>query len=107
LSPYSGVLLPFFWPPTGQPEERSEERSKEHSEKHSAGSTAAAHQQHQQQWPRPQVLEADSILLALSFCSQLSSPAFHLGFDSIGATARTNRLHFHVWYHQVSSRLPM
>jgi hypothetical protein len=125
LSAYGGVLLPNFWRPTGTSTDRSGSNGHttealdpmDHLTDASAdassggggaggagagagaGSSFLSKNRPPAQWPRPQVLDADALLLALSFSSQLSSPSFHLGFDSIGATARTNRLHFHLWYH--------
>ncbi|KAG2497289.1 hypothetical protein HYH03_004872 [Edaphochlamys debaryana] len=46
----------------------------------------------------PQALAPDTVLLALQFASQLRSPTFRVGYNSLGAYATINHLHFHAYH---------
>lgn len=46
---------------------------------------------------RPQVLSQDVIEVILAFCSEFRSRSFRLSYNSLGATASVNHLHFKLW----------
>ena len=44
----------------------------------------------------PQCIDHDSLLLALHLAAEVDSPSFCLGYNSLGAFATINHLHFKV-----------
>ncbi|GFR49176.1 hypothetical protein Agub_g11199 [Astrephomene gubernaculifera] len=46
----------------------------------------------------PQALDCGTVLLALQFARELGSPHFRVGYNSLGAFATINHLHFHSYY---------
>ena len=46
----------------------------------------------------PQRIDQESFLLALHMASEAASPYFRLGYNSLGAFATINHLHFQVLY---------
>ena len=45
----------------------------------------------------PQVVDTQSLLLALHFCRESQNPYFRLCYNSLGAYGTVNHLHFQVW----------
>lgn len=45
----------------------------------------------------PQLITEDSMLLALQFAAAAENPYFRVGYNSLGAYATINHLHFQVW----------
>lgn len=46
----------------------------------------------------PQCIDPDSFLLAMHMAAEAGSPAFRLGYNSLGAFATINHLHFQAYY---------
>ncbi|XP_073007491.1 GDP-L-galactose phosphorylase 1-like [Typha latifolia] len=46
----------------------------------------------------PQRIDAESFLLALNFAAETANPYFRLGYNSLGAFATINHLHFQAYY---------
>lgn len=44
----------------------------------------------------PQQMNAGALLLALRFAAEMNNPCFRLGYNSLGAFATVNHLHFQV-----------
>lgn len=44
----------------------------------------------------PQCMDASALLLALRFTAEIDNPCFRLGYNSLGAFATVNHLHFQV-----------
>jgi len=44
----------------------------------------------------PQRIDHDSLLLALHLAAEVDNPSFRLGYNSLGAFATINHLHFQV-----------
>lgn len=51
----------------------------------------------------PQLADADTVLLALRFCQQADNSSFRLCFNSLGAYATINHLHFQVQSQHLST----
>ena len=47
--------------------------------------------------PPPKVLTADSLMVALAVAQRFDSPHIRLGFNSLGAGASVNHMHFQLW----------
>lgn len=54
-------------------------------------------------------LTEDAISVALSFATELHSPSFRVGYNSLGAFASVNHLHFQIWSFDLSpdKKLPL
>lgn len=46
----------------------------------------------------PQQIDTDSLELALNMAVEARNPFFRLGYNSLGAFATINHLHFQVWF---------
>lgn len=46
----------------------------------------------------PQALDSSTMLLAMQFARELGNPHFRVGYNSLGAFATINHLHFHSYY---------
>ena len=46
----------------------------------------------------PQRLNSELVLLALQFCAEADNPYFRVGYNSLGAYATVNHLHFQAYY---------
>jgi len=57
---------------------------------------------------QPQQLSVDSIAISLALNAEIYNPSFRMAYDSMGAGAKINHLHFHLWYFDQSydKRLP-
>ncbi|KAL2522399.1 GDP-L-galactose phosphorylase 1 [Forsythia ovata] len=53
----------------------------------------------------PQSIDHESLFLALHFASETADPAFRVGYNSLGAFATINHLHFQAYY--LSLQLPI
>ena len=49
----------------------------------------------------PQLADAASVRLALRFCAAVDNPFFRLAFNSLGAYATINHLHFQVYLREL------
>ena len=55
---------------------------------------------------RPQKLTEDALLVAINFALEIHDPGLRLGYNSLGALASVNHLHFQFWHYDGFEGVP-